>query len=67
MKHKSLLLISLIMILLATCADSTPPSNINPVVDDPELNINVTPQPEQKSAYLTIVITRIGEQAPKIG
>lgn len=52
---------------LAACQGSTSSEEMNPVVNDPDLEINVTPQPEGKYGYFTIVVKRVGEQAPKIG
>ena len=52
---------------LAACQGSTPSEEMNPVVNDPDLEINVTPQDEGKYGYFTIVVKRVGEQAPKIG
>ncbi|MEN8173325.1 MAG: hypothetical protein ABFS03_10650 [Chloroflexota bacterium] len=67
MRHKIYLLTILLIILLAACKETPPPGSLNPVVDDPDLEINVTPQPEGDYAYMTLKVTRVGVQAPKIG
>jgi hypothetical protein len=67
MRCRDFLFISLVALLLTACASSTQSGDLNPIVDDPDININVTPQPDQKYAYFTVVVTRIGEQSPKIG
>ena len=67
MRCKIHLLMSLMVILLAACADPTPSGDFLPIVDDPDYEINVTPQSEQEFAYFKVVVTRIGKQAPNIG
>jgi len=76
MKSRQLFLIfvTLAVILLAACSTpkpfdeaNNPVGDIQPKVDDPEAEINVTPQPTENSAYFTVKVTRIGKQAPKIG
>jgi len=61
MKFKVLVLIPMLVMFLAACADPAPTDDILPIVDAPDLN--VTPQPEEKNAYFTVVVTRLGEQA----
>lgn len=74
MRVRDFLLIVLAMLLLAACSTTQPFDKANdpvgdtqPHVDDPDANINVTPQPEEKNAYFTVKVTRIGQQAPSIG
>jgi hypothetical protein len=62
-----LVLILCSLIALSACGGSTSSEEMNPIVNDPDLEINVTPQPEGKYGYFTIVVRRVGEQAPKIG
>lgn len=68
-RFHAICLISLLWALLslAGCGNPAPSGEINPIVDDPDLEINVTPKPEEKYAYFSIDVTRVGEQAPKIG
>lgn len=65
MRFKILVLLPMLAMLLAGCADSAPSDDILPIVDAPDLN--VTPQPEQKIVYFTVVVKRVGEQAAAIG
>ena len=59
MRYRQLLILLLAALLLTACATaSAAPA---PVVAPP------TSQPEQEFAYLTVVVTRIGEQAGGIG
>ncbi len=67
MRCRDFLFISLVAMLLAACAGSAPSDDSLPIVNDPDLEINVTPQPDQEYGYFTVVVTRIGEQAPMIG
>ena len=67
MRCRDFLFISLVAMLLAACAGSAPSDDSLPIVNDPDLEINVTSQPDQKYGYFTVVVTRIGEQAPMIG
>ena len=73
-RHFLLICIALTVLLLAACSTSGPFDEANapagdtqPHVDDPDAEINVTPQPEEKFAYFTVKVTRLGVQAPKIG
>jgi len=47
MKFKCLVLTIFLAMLLSACADPAPTDDILPIVDDPDLEINVTPQPEE--------------------
>ena len=74
MRVRDFLLIALAVILLAACSTPRPFDKANdpvgdtqPYIDDPDANINVTPQPEEEFAYFTVKVTRLGVQAPKIG
>lgn len=70
MKGRDFLFVALVM-LLAACSTSGPFNETNapsgeqqPVVNDPDLDINVTPQPEEEYAYFTVKVQRIGEASP---
>lgn len=67
MRYRDFLFASLMAILLAACASSAPSDGFLPTVDDPDLEINVTPQVDQDYAYFAIVVTRIGEQVAATG
>lgn len=62
-----LLMLSLSLVVLAACGGSTESVETLPIVNDPDLEINVTPQEEGKYGYFTIVVQRVGKQAPSIG
>ena len=58
MRYRQLLILILAALLLTACA---------PAFASPAPEVAPTSQPEQEFAYLTVVVTRIGEQAGPVG
>jgi hypothetical protein len=50
----------MVVVLFSVCTQSASS-------DNPDLEVVDTPQPKEKYAYFTVVVTRIGEQAGGIG